>query len=154
MLNVLYMPQEFYADNLYRLYWQNPMDTQKQILIIEVMSKWTWDDAYQVINHVNTLLDEVEGRCYSVFYLQDTAQKALNDSFAFAHVEQLIRTDPFKEEQVYFVGKIKAVRNAVFVVERVLQLFNRTTKITFANTIQDALEEIDDHEKRLVQAAN
>lgn len=154
MLNVSYMPQEIYADNLYHLYWQNTADTQKQILVIEVVDRWSWDDAYQIINHVNALLDEVDCRCYSIFYLHDTAQKALKDSFAFAHLEQLIRTDPFKEEQVYFVGKIKALRNAIYVVERVLQLFNRTTKINFTNTVQDALEEIEDHESRMAQAAD
>lgn len=144
--------QYIYTDNTYKLRWCQHCGIPN-ILIVDVIGQWTWRDAHNLINHVNAELAVVDGRCYSIFHLTESSQKALENSFAFAHLEELIRSDPLKEELVYFVGKVKTLRNAIFIVERVQKLFNRTSKFKYTDTVLDALEEIEDYEAQLNRAA-
>jgi hypothetical protein len=141
-LSSLMMFKEF-ESNLYSIYWY---DSEQTILMVEVYARWTWTDAFTIVNHGNEILKQVTHDKYLICHLMSDATRLPSDNqLALASIRRLLLLDPSAEEIAFFVGQFKLLRRLINVTGDVYSLLGKTQKYHYTESVSQALSVIAQH---------
>ncbi len=132
---------------IFKVYW---WDENQSILIIELLAPWSWEVMYDLVKRTNKLLDEMEHETFSILYVHELAGQFPKDNqLSIKHISRLINLDPSKEELVFFTGNIQFLKMLLKITNTVHQLTQKTSKYHYANSVEDALAEIQAHQLKM-----
>lgn len=132
---------------IFKVYW---WDENQSILIIELLAPWSWDVMYDLVERTNELLDDMTHETYSILYVHELAGQFPKDNqLSINHLSRLVRLDPSKEEMVFFTGSVKFLKMLLKITNTVYQLTQKTSKYHYADSVEDALVTIQEHQLRI-----
>ena len=132
---------------IFKVYW---WDENQSILIIELLAPWSWDVMYDLVERTNELLDDMTHETYSILYVHErVGQFPKDNQLSIKHISRLINLDPSKEELVFFTGNIQFLKILIKISDTVHQLTRKTNKYHYADSVEDALATIQEHQLRI-----
>lgn len=147
---MLLLAESFWESSNIRIGWYDPDQT---ILVLEVLDRWTWNDAVQSIVHVMNpaIVQKAPQPIYSIFVHDRLAKFAPQGGNALQAMRQILQTDPPNEALAIFVRQTDVIRSFVDVAIRVYRLANKEPKHRFTNTFEEALATVAAHKNTVQQ---
>lgn len=131
----------------YQIFWHDASET---ILRCNVLTHWTWGDAYECLSSVNQQVAEKVSLhpVYVIISLADNAGLIPKGGSAITNIRNLLRDDPSHEELTIFVARGTMLSTMINIASRVYGLIASTSKIKFATSLEEAIELIQHHKER------
>lgn len=119
------------------------LDKQKTILLVKVLSEWTWDDAYSALTDHLNLLESVTHDVYSIYDM--SAAPKHPTGLTIPHLKYAMSTQRPNQKLTFFVGLSFELQMLFRVTQQAFQLGAIFRTYRFANTLDEALRMIDAH---------
>lgn len=131
------MQAEFEHD-IFRLYWH---DTESRILIINVFSHWTWQDALELLQVGERLFSPNQYPRYSIIHFKDGIAKLPDTNHdAIDNLRKIVALDKGNERIICLVGRqVHALKAILRTASAVYNLIGQTSKYRYARNFDDAL---------------
>lgn len=135
-----------------RIGWYDPEQT---ILVLQVLDRWTWEDAvHSIVDVLNPLIvAKAPQPVYTIITHDRVARFAPKGGNAIAALRRILQTDPPNEVLAVFVRQTDVIRSFMNAIVRVYRLANKDAKHRFVNSFEEALAEIAAHKARTAQQA-
>jgi hypothetical protein len=115
--------------------WHDPQQT---ILVIEILDRWTWEDAYLVIPHASKVVGAIPHEIYTIFWFKyDTAR--FPEGLALPKLQELITMGHAHERLVIFVTTNTVLKAFLQLADRIYKLRNYLVKYRFVSSFEQAL---------------
>jgi len=126
----------------YTCEWYNE---EKTIVIVRSLdSNWTWEEATEAIEAQISLAETVEHPVHNIFYFEERPN--IQVSGAIRHLEKLMNLRAKNEDLNIFVNINRMFSSLLNTVSKIYKLGNFLAKYRFVDTLEEALEEIEQYE--------
>ncbi len=127
-----------------KVYWY---DHNKDIIIGEVYSGWTWDDAREGLAILNNVLaTESQLRpTYTIIQLMLGAQLMPRGESTLLSLRELLKQDPGHEQLTIYVTPLNMMNTLMKLATRLYNLGDKIAHYHFVQTLDEALQIIRDH---------
>lgn len=128
-------------------------DAEQTVLVLQVLDRWTWEDAVQSIVYVlNPLIvAKAPQPVYTIITHEHFAKFAPRGGNAISALRQILQTDPPNEVLAIFVRQTEVIRSFMDVIVRIYRVASKEAKHRFVNTFEEALAEVAAHKAQMVQ---
>lgn len=135
-----------------RIGWYDPEQT---ILVLQVLDRWTWEEAtVSIVNVMNPLIvAKAPQPVYTIITHDRYARFAPRGGNALSALRQMMQTDPPNEVLAIFVRQSDVIRTFLDVIVRLYKTANKTAKHRFVETFEDALAQVAEHKAQAARSA-
>jgi hypothetical protein len=124
----------------YRCYWHD--ENKKQVLVFEALSRWTWEDAVEIVELQGTQMQTVPHKVHTIFQFERNVNWMPQGS-AFSNLKRLMGMVHPNEDLIIFVGKNLLLEIFIRAVGNVYKFANHMNRYHFVHTMEEALALID-----------
>lgn len=123
----------------YIIYWY---DNNHDIIVGEVYAGWTWDDAKDGLDFLNTTLEASSKlrKTYAIIHLTTGAQLMPRGASTLLSLRELVSQDPEHEELTIYVTEVHILNTLMKLVTRLYNLADKISHYHFVSSVDDALQ--------------
>lgn len=123
---------------IYRIGWH---DDQRQILLMEILKKWSWADAYEGVSRTNEIAKAATQDICTILYFHGKLGLLPKDGNGIPTLRQLVSLDPPREKLVVIINQ-NSILLEVFLstISKAYRLGHMATKYRYAKTLDEALQ--------------
>ncbi|MDW8298475.1 MAG: hypothetical protein RML95_03970 [Anaerolineae bacterium] len=134
-----------------RIGWYDPEQT---ILVLQVLDRWTWEDAvYSIVRVLNPIIvAKAPQPVYTIITHDRYARFLPKGGNALAALRQILQTDPPNEVLAVFVRQSDVIRSFLGVIIRVYKFANKDAKYRFVESFEQALAEVAAHKAKVTRS--
>jgi hypothetical protein len=122
-------------------------DAEHTIVMCEIHHQWTWNDAYAALDELNQLSTSVSYGVYTIFHFLQSASSVPKGS-AIPNLKNLVNTDQPNDQLTFFVGFSRLLEGLMNIAGNVYGIKNVKSKLRFVNSLDMALEQIQQHKSQ------
>lgn len=122
---------------IYRICWH---DDQRQILLLEIFQKWTWQDAYEGVTRSNNIAKAATHDICTILYFHDNVGMLPKGGSGIPTLRQLAADDPPREKLVVIINQNALLEIFLSTVGKAYRLGHMASKYRYAKTLDDALQ--------------
>jgi hypothetical protein len=119
--------------------WHDPQQT---VLVIEILDRWTWDDAYYAISQASETAAATSHEIYTIFWFK-YEMRGFPDGLVFPKLQELIGMGQPNERLVIFVTANTVLQTFLQITDRIYKLRDYLRKYRFVSTFEHALKIIE-----------
>src|SRR5215213_9729428 len=109
----------------YRCYWYD--ETHKNVLVFELLSRWSWDDALEIVQLQGEEMARLPHKVHTIFHFERNVSWVPQGA-AFSNLKQLMGMVYPNEDLVIFVGKNLLLEMFIRSVGSVYKLTNQMSR--------------------------
>ncbi|MDW8298477.1 MAG: hypothetical protein RML95_03980 [Anaerolineae bacterium] len=134
----------------YRIGWYDPEQT---IVVLQVLDRWTWDDAIHGVAHaLNPIITaKAPQPVYSIIVHEHYGHFVPRGGNPLGVIRYLLQTDPPNDVLSLYVRQSDIIHSLLNVLLRVHKLTNRAFKYRHVETFEQALAAIAAHKAQAVR---
>lgn len=129
------------ADN-YRLAW---CDSRQSILQMDVLSAWTWDDAYSAIGKMNEVVATVSHDVYSILHFHNRHLTIPRSGLSIPNIKVLLSKDHPNERLIILVNSNPMIEMLMRTASKIYFLNTAFAKYRFVPSLDQAFEQINQY---------
>ncbi|HUN05823.1 MAG TPA: hypothetical protein PLQ56_04460 [Aggregatilineales bacterium] len=122
---------------IYRICWH---DDQRQILLLEIFQKWTWQDAYEGVTRSNNIAKAATHDICTILYFHDNVGMLPKGGSGIPTLRQLAADDPPREKLVVIINQNALLEIFLSTVGKAYRLGHMASKYRYAKTLDEALQ--------------
>lgn len=126
-----------YESPIYRICWH---DDQRQILLLEIFQKWTWQDAYEGVTRSNNIAKAATHDICTILYFHDNVGMLPKGGSGIPTLRQLAADDPPREKLVVIINQNALLEIFLSTVGKAYRLGHMASKYRYAKTLDEALQ--------------
>lgn len=116
-------------------------DTSQTILVCDVHDRWSWDDAYAIVQEQARLLQSVAHDVHTIFWLHGIPNIP-QDGTGLPHVRKLLTMRQPNSQMVIFIGINRFGETLAAMLNKVYGMRDQIAMYRFVSSIEEALDEI------------
>lgn len=134
----------------YRIGWY---DSEQTIIVLQVLDRWTWEDAVHGIAHALNpiIVAKAPQPVYSIVVHEQFGYFVPRQGNALSAIRYIMQSDPPNDVLSLFVRQSDAIHIIMNVLARVYRLGGKSLKYRHVNSFEEALAEIAAHKARTAQ---
>jgi hypothetical protein len=125
---------------IYRISWY---DDQRQILMMEILQKWTWADAHEGVGRTNDIARTATQDICTILYFHGNLGMLPRSGNGIPTLRQLAADDPPREKLVVIINQNAFLEVFLRTVGTAYQMAQITNKYRYAKTLDKALQIIE-----------
>jgi hypothetical protein len=126
-----------YESPIYRICWH---DDQRQILLLEILQKWTWADAYEGVSRANNVAKAATHDLCTILYFHEHVGVLPKGGNGIPTLRQLAADDPPREKLVVIINQNALLEIFLSTVSKAYRLGHMANKYRYAKTLDEALQ--------------
>jgi hypothetical protein len=118
-------------------------DAEHTILVVDILERWTWDDAYEVINCLTAALEASERDVYTIFHFTRRGLM-MPRSYALPNIRKFLVESP-NEKLIIFINSGGLLKSLLEILHRTFDVKVIFNKFRFVASMEAALAAIAEH---------
>lgn len=123
--------------------WHDPEHTT---IVLEVLDRWTWDDAYYAIKYSSQIIAATPHEVYSIIWFKFDMPR-FPDGVVLPRLQELVLMGPSNERLVVFITNNTVLQTFLQLANRIYKLRDYLVKYRFVSTLEHALKIIEKHKQ-------
>jgi hypothetical protein len=148
--------------HLAEVVWESPQkhlrigwyDAEQSILVLQVLGRWTWEDAFHsIVRVLNPIIAaKAPQPVYTVISHERFVKFVPRGGDAIRVLRQVLQTDPPNEVLAIFIRQTDVIRSLLEAVVRISRFASKQDKYRFVNTFEEALACIAAHKAQMARS--
>jgi hypothetical protein len=147
---------------LAEIVWESPQkhlrigwyDAEQSILVLQVLGRWTWEDAvHSIVRVLNPIIAAKAPQPIYTIISHDRFVKFMpRGGNAISALRQVLQTDPPNEVLAIFIRQTDVIRSLLEAVVRISRFADKRDKYRFVNTFDEALACVAAHKAQMARS--
>lgn len=136
-----------FENDVFRMYWY---DAERTIFVGDVLRRWTWDDALELVRVTNEIYATFQYPYYAILnFMPQAAYMPRDNTSIVANLNQLLRMDETVVKLRFYTGQIHIFKAFLRATTAVHDLFGQTATVRYARNRDEALAKIAQHKAEM-----